>query len=311
MRLLERCIADWPMPEVEAQIHGLREAFSANLSRPFELKPSFPYGSPSERGRSPEERRLSENPPQMPAGQNAQMYTNSYPQSAIYATPPISTRPLPDHSDQHLFRDYHGDENIPPYHHMPPTSNANNAATPTEPWNPTPIIDQFNTAFAIPQSALAPPPPSSYSSSPPVSMPQQKIHSQAQQQHYATPPMSMQSYQSHHTYHPSPTSQPMANPQNYMHQPTPQLTPSHYAQNRPVNSYFDTSMDQKIPHLTQQPQVSSAYDSMNGAYTTNAQYGDVNAPVYVTPKEWQRSVAGVFDAGSKRKRGYEPQLVMH
>lgn len=301
------------MPEVEAQILGLREAFSANLSRPFELKPSFPYGTPSERGRSPEERRLSENPQHVPLGQDPQIYTNSFPQNALYATPPISARPLPEHSEQHLFHDFHGDENIPPYHHMPPASNTNNVATPTEPWNPTPIIDQFNTAFAIPPSALVPPPPSSYSSSPPVSLPQQNIH-QAQQQHYATPPMSMQSYQSH-PYHPSPTSQPMANPQTYMHQTQnrtqPQLTPSHYAQNRPGNSYFDNSMDQKMPHLQQQPQVTTGYDTMNGSYNTNAQYGNINAPVYVTSKEWQQSVAGVFDAGSKRKRGYESQLAMH
>jgi hypothetical protein len=35
------------MPEVHAQINGLREAFSADTSRPFELKASFPFGSPS------------------------------------------------------------------------------------------------------------------------------------------------------------------------------------------------------------------------------------------------------------------------
>lgn len=34
------------MPEMQTQIDALREAFSADTSRPFELKPSFPYGSP-------------------------------------------------------------------------------------------------------------------------------------------------------------------------------------------------------------------------------------------------------------------------
>lgn len=36
------------MPEIQAQIETLRLAFSADVSRPFELKPTFPYGSPSE-----------------------------------------------------------------------------------------------------------------------------------------------------------------------------------------------------------------------------------------------------------------------
>lgn len=36
------------MPEIQAQIDSLRLAFSADTSRPFELKPTFPYGSPSE-----------------------------------------------------------------------------------------------------------------------------------------------------------------------------------------------------------------------------------------------------------------------
>lgn len=48
MRILERCSSAWPMPEIQAQIDSLRLAFSANINRPFELKPTFPYGSPSE-----------------------------------------------------------------------------------------------------------------------------------------------------------------------------------------------------------------------------------------------------------------------
>lgn len=36
------------MPEMQAQIDSLRLAFSADVNRPFELKPTFPYGSPSE-----------------------------------------------------------------------------------------------------------------------------------------------------------------------------------------------------------------------------------------------------------------------
>lgn len=46
MRILESCTTAWPMPEMQSRIDALREAFSADTSRPFELKSSFPYGSP-------------------------------------------------------------------------------------------------------------------------------------------------------------------------------------------------------------------------------------------------------------------------
>jgi hypothetical protein len=47
MRILEQCTPHWQMPEVHAQINALREAFSVDTSQPFELKPSFPFGSPT------------------------------------------------------------------------------------------------------------------------------------------------------------------------------------------------------------------------------------------------------------------------
>lgn len=46
MRILERCMSSWPMPDMQQQIDALREAFSADTRKPFVLKPSFPYGSP-------------------------------------------------------------------------------------------------------------------------------------------------------------------------------------------------------------------------------------------------------------------------
>lgn len=46
MRILERCTSSWPMPEMQAQIDALREAFSADVNKPFELRSTFPYGSP-------------------------------------------------------------------------------------------------------------------------------------------------------------------------------------------------------------------------------------------------------------------------
>lgn len=36
----------WPMPDMQKQIDSVREAFSADIRKPFVLKPTFPYGSP-------------------------------------------------------------------------------------------------------------------------------------------------------------------------------------------------------------------------------------------------------------------------
>ena len=37
----------WPSPEMQMQVNQLREAFSADVNRPFELKRGFPFESPS------------------------------------------------------------------------------------------------------------------------------------------------------------------------------------------------------------------------------------------------------------------------
>jgi hypothetical protein len=46
MRIMEQVMDIWAMPELRAQVEAVREAFSADVRKPFELKPSFPYGSP-------------------------------------------------------------------------------------------------------------------------------------------------------------------------------------------------------------------------------------------------------------------------
>lgn len=46
MRILELCTTEWPMADMQTQIDALREAFSADCSRPFELRPGFPHSSP-------------------------------------------------------------------------------------------------------------------------------------------------------------------------------------------------------------------------------------------------------------------------
>lgn len=46
MRIMEKVMDSWQMPELQKQIDAVREAFSADVRKPFTLKPSFPYGSP-------------------------------------------------------------------------------------------------------------------------------------------------------------------------------------------------------------------------------------------------------------------------
>jgi hypothetical protein len=53
MRILEKVMVAWPMPDMQRQLNELRVAFSADTRKPFELKPSFPYGSPVSSHSSP------------------------------------------------------------------------------------------------------------------------------------------------------------------------------------------------------------------------------------------------------------------
>ena len=62
MRLLETVMEAWSMPDLQQQVDAIREAFSADVRRPFVLKPSFPYGSPHPSNRSTPPRHLAYQP---------------------------------------------------------------------------------------------------------------------------------------------------------------------------------------------------------------------------------------------------------
>ena len=47
MRILEKCSTAWPQQDMQKQINALREAFSVDTSRPFEMKPGLLATSPS------------------------------------------------------------------------------------------------------------------------------------------------------------------------------------------------------------------------------------------------------------------------
>jgi hypothetical protein len=165
------------MQEMEAQIDALREAFSADKDKPFELKMSFPYGTPSDSYQS--------SPPMEPHYPRAPMPDHEHydqPRSQSYPlqtmTPPVSAISRDSGFDSPFPQQNRG---IGPTPSNPSHSMTNYAQAYTQQslpavdeaqWNPTPIFHQWNTAFSIPQAALAPP-SSSTSISPSMHFPQQ------------------------------------------------------------------------------------------------------------------------------------------
>ena len=90
MRILENCTSAWPMPEMQTQIDALREAFSADTSRPFELKRSFPYASPSSSGLQPSPPLDNGYPPPMLTRHESHGHINQMPYHTQPITPPVS-----------------------------------------------------------------------------------------------------------------------------------------------------------------------------------------------------------------------------
>ncbi|EPE36032.1 Zn2/Cys6 DNA-binding protein [Glarea lozoyensis ATCC 20868] len=145
MRILEKCTASWPMPEMQAQIDALREAFSADTRKPFVLKPSFPYGSPG----AP----VHSSPPRS----NTQ-YRSIGPHGA-----PVEHQHTQPHQQGLVMM---AAQRAPPQS-MPsgvPMADSNG-------WNPTRIFDQWNTTFGTPPAANA-----STSQQPPLKLPASGAH---------------------------------------------------------------------------------------------------------------------------------------
>ena len=297
MRILERCVLAWPMPETEAQISALRAAFSADVNKPFELKDSFPHGTPSEHSRpspiSPPSSERIQPPPQqglqlvdVPQTQQQQQQLQSSPSPAQHmnplprqpgylATPPVSVNTADSKPHSPMYTQGYEMAEQTSYSSIPSSAGGyyQQQTSGTEVrWNPTPIMDQFDTAFAIPPSALAPP-PSLYGSggaSPPGAM--QSIHQAASFTSTSSRPYGTTS------------------PQNYPHsQQQPQMQ-QHYFPTQQQQAYHDTSPpilsnSQILPYQQQQ------YPGISGQTTA----------MFVTPKQWQQSVANVYEAGRLKR----------
>src|SRR6478736_8726110 len=104
MRVLEKVMEAWPMPELEKQINALRDAFSADVRKPFVLKPSFPYGSPHPSTHSSPPRGTDSFRPVIHRTGSIDQHLDAHgAQQVSYTnhpiTPPISAGPLDSKSD--------------------------------------------------------------------------------------------------------------------------------------------------------------------------------------------------------------------
>ncbi|KAJ9132995.1 Lipase regulator 1 [Pleurostoma richardsiae] len=160
MRILERCMTAWPMPDMQRQIDAVREAFSADTRKPFVLKPSFPYGSPHPAGQPSPSRGNPGFRPGMPRTGSMEQQT-------------IDTQAAVQHSQSLVMMQ---GTQAPAMQQTIPLADAPG-------WNPSRIFDQWNTSFgtmevptlsdiqavhtSLPQAAQqAMPPPQQYSAAP-------------------------------------------------------------------------------------------------------------------------------------------------
>lgn len=125
------------MPEMQAQIDALREAFSADMNKPFELRRTFPYGSPG----AP----LQPSPPidmdynTQPLSRNSSI---EHQRRVCYInqpiTPPISAGHGDSKDDSPAAQSFAMMTTVPRPHHL--MANSMTMADPIT-WNPTRIFE--------------------------------------------------------------------------------------------------------------------------------------------------------------------------
>ena len=173
MRILERCTSS-ATPEVQPQIHALREAFSHDTSQPFELKQSLGMRSPSIDSKSSPPDSYDHNGIDSKPHQAATLWQNVQGADSSRTLSPASEYNQPfDHTNTPASLSYHSANFTPSAQHTyasnslhrvtsaPQTTYALQPVVSHEQlapaWNPSGIFSQWNTAFGAP--AQAPPPP--------------------------------------------------------------------------------------------------------------------------------------------------------
>jgi hypothetical protein len=148
MRVLEKVMDAWSMPELDKQINALRDAFSADTRKPFVLKPSFPYGSPHPSTHSSPPRGSEPFRPNIHRTGSIDQHLDTHgAQQVSYAshpiTPPISAGPMDSKSDspavQSLVMMSQGSQ--------APGMPQSMSMTDQPGWNPSRLFEQWNTTF--------------------------------------------------------------------------------------------------------------------------------------------------------------------
>ncbi|RYP04201.1 hypothetical protein DL765_010266 [Monosporascus sp. GIB2] len=156
MRLLEKTMDSWPLPEMIKQIDAVREAFSADTRKPFVLKPSFPYGSPATSNLTSPPRATTFKPPMLrTTSLDHNMDSQADPHSQVsymkHPITPISAASGDNKSDS--------SPAVQPLVMMPSGQStqasqmSHGMPLPDTPpnWNPSRIFDQWNTTFGAPE----------------------------------------------------------------------------------------------------------------------------------------------------------------
>jgi hypothetical protein len=104
VRIMEEVMKRWDMEELRPAVNAIREAFSADIRKPFVLKSTFPYGSPrpsdhsSPSNRAPSYRPALDRTGTMDQHLDAQSAHNvSY--YGLPISPPVSTGALDSNGD--------------------------------------------------------------------------------------------------------------------------------------------------------------------------------------------------------------------
>ncbi|PNY26783.1 transcriptional regulatory protein [Tolypocladium capitatum] len=156
MRIMEKVMEAWPMPELQKQVDAVREAFSANVRRPFVLKPSFPYGSPHSSSHSSPSRGTAEGyrPAMDRTGRMDQHLDTPHDQTVSYIShpisPPISVGPGDSKSDSPVAQSL---IMMPQNGHGPDMQRSMALSSEQPSWNPARIFEQWNSSFGGPADA--------------------------------------------------------------------------------------------------------------------------------------------------------------
>lgn len=197
MRVLERCIPS-AAPEVKVQIDALRQAFSNDISHPFELKPDLGLRSPSVESKPTPPGVYNQNLPaqggqvwpqmQDPLSSKTLSPSSEYGQSAFQQPPvqptmPFTTSGFP--AQGQAAYNHHGLPQIstaPAGFPLEPVISNEQQQTPV--WDPSGIFSQWNNAFGPPSQPQQTPPAQQmqHPTSAPAMPPQQHQQQQQQQQ---------------------------------------------------------------------------------------------------------------------------------